>query len=89
MGKHLMISCDEATTICDKNQYKEASVLDKIRLTFHLLVCKYCRDYSKQNSTMTALFRKLVTSSKDASGLSAEEKKKLEESIAKAMKGNS
>lgn len=85
----MMISCDEATTICDKNQYKEASVVDKIRLTFHLLVCKYCRDYSKQNSTMTALFQNLVASSKNAAGLATEEKKKLEESIAKAMKGNS
>jgi len=38
---------------------------------------------------MTALFRKLVTSGKDAAGLSAEDKKKLEVRIAKAMKGNS
>jgi len=38
MRKKLMISCDEATTICDKNQYGEASNWDKLRLNFHLLL---------------------------------------------------
>ena len=29
MFKNFKITCDEATTICDKSQYKEASFLDR------------------------------------------------------------
>ena len=29
-----MISCDEATAICDKNQYGEATLTEKISLSF-------------------------------------------------------
>ena len=44
------MNCDEATTICDKNQYGEASLIEKIQLTFHLFFCKYCRAYTRQNA---------------------------------------
>ena len=54
------MNCDEATTICDKNQYGEASFIEKIRLTFHLVFCKYCKDYTKQNNIMTKLFGKYL-----------------------------
>ena len=86
MGKKILISCDEATTICDKNQYKEASVLDKVRLILHMLVCRYCRDYSRQNTTLTGLFEKLVSPSDDTGGLPAEDRKELEEKIAESLK---
>ena len=50
------ISCDEATTICDKNQYKSASFGEKLRLTLHLLKCKVCKCYSIQNDIMTKVY---------------------------------
>ena len=37
------INCDEATTICDKNQYKEASFWEKLKLGIHIFICKKCR----------------------------------------------
>ena len=58
MGKKFFITCDEATTICDKNQYKEASLYDKLRLNIHLLWCKHCSKYTKQNTLMTRIFGK-------------------------------
>ena len=57
MFKRLMITCDEATTICDKSQYGEASFFEKIKLGFHLVMCKICARYSKQNKTMTAVYK--------------------------------
>ena len=86
MGKKFGLSCDKATTICDKNQYREASVLDKARLILHLLICKYCRDYSKQNSAMTGLFGKLVSPCDDTEGFPSEDKKRLQEKIESALK---
>lgn len=52
----MKISCDEATKICDKNQYGEASLLDKIKLNIHLFLCKKCGLYSKQNRILTKCY---------------------------------
>ena len=52
MGK-FFISCDEATAVCDKNQYKEASFLEKLKLSVHLFLCKKCGAYTKQNGIIT------------------------------------
>ncbi len=57
MSKKILIKCDEATTICDKNQYCEASTFDKLRLSIHNFLCHRCRLYSEQNATMTKLFK--------------------------------
>jgi len=57
MVKKFNISCDEATTICDKSQYGEATFLDKVKLTWHLFMCRICAKYSKQNSIMTQVYQ--------------------------------
>lgn len=56
MFKNFKISCDEATTICDKNQYGEATLLDKIKLNIHFLTCKICALYTKQNTKLTSIY---------------------------------
>jgi uncharacterized Fe-S cluster-containing radical SAM superfamily protein len=83
-----MINCDEATAICDKNQYGEATVIDKIRLNFHLMVCKYCKAYTKQNQVMSRLFGKYLTPCDGSEKLSHEEKQKLEQKLQKELKKN-
>jgi hypothetical protein len=55
----MKITCDEATEICDRYQYKEASLLEKIKLNVHLFLCKKCGLYSKQNKMMSTCYRKL------------------------------
>ncbi|MDG1397343.1 MAG: hypothetical protein P8P88_03060 [Polaribacter sp.] len=57
MFKNFVITCDEATTICDKNQYGEATLLEKIKLNIHFIRCKICRKYTKQNVRLTKIFR--------------------------------
>ena len=57
MFKKFNITCDEATTICDKSQYKEASLFEKIQLNWHIFKCKVCSMYVKQNKRMTDLFK--------------------------------
>lgn len=58
MKKNLLIKCEEANHICDKNQYKEASFKEKIKLMIHTLYCNACRKYSLSNSKLTELFKK-------------------------------
>ncbi|HEY9169739.1 MAG TPA: hypothetical protein VIN72_09645 [Lutibacter sp.] len=55
----MKLTCDEATAICDKNQYNEASLWEKIKLGIHLILCKRCGLYSKQNKVMSTCFQKL------------------------------
>lgn len=50
-----MISCDEAATICNKTQYDEAGLKERLQLWLHLLVCKPCAGFSRKNRQLTRL----------------------------------
>ncbi len=52
----MKLTCDEATAICDKNQYGETTLLEKIKLRLHVFLCKKCGLYSKQNNIMTKCY---------------------------------
>lgn len=53
-----MISCDEAAIICNKKQYKEATLIEKFKLLLHLVLCKTCTTFSKKNTELTSLCNK-------------------------------
>ncbi len=68
---NIFISCTEAAHTCNQSQYNEASLWKKIKLTIHLLYCKACRKYSKNNAKLTKVMNNseleyLKTSEKDA-----------------------
>lgn len=54
----MKLSCDEATTICDKSQYGEVTIWERIKLSLHLFLCKNCGKYTKQNGVMSKCYRK-------------------------------
>jgi hypothetical protein len=86
MSTKLFITCDEATTICTKNQYKEASFWEKIKLNIHLLTCKICGLYSKQNTKLTEVCDKHLHKPDCEHKLSETDKKVLKEKLAEADK---
>ena len=47
------LKCDDAAYVCDKTQYKEAGLCDKLMLNLHLRMCKLCREYAKRNTKLT------------------------------------
>ena len=51
-------TCDEAALICDKSQYKESSFFEKIKLNLHILTCKICKQYVRQNTVLTKIYKK-------------------------------
>jgi predicted anti-sigma-YlaC factor YlaD len=51
----IMISCNEANHNCDKSQYNEATLWEKFKLNIHLIYCRACRKYSKNNSKLTKM----------------------------------
>ncbi len=74
----MMISCEKAAKICDKAQYKEATVWDKIKLKFHLLMCKTCAKHSEENTKLTSLCNQARLKV-----LSEEDKEKMKENFSK------
>lgn len=63
----MKITCEEASSICDKSQYKEATFWDIVKLRIHLLYCKTCKAYSKKNNGLTSMCERagLTVLSKD------------------------
>ena len=75
------INCNQGKLLCDKNQYKgEASLWDKIKLTFYLIVCSECRSYTANNNKLT----KAIKDPK-VNKVTTEEKNALKEKIAREI----
>ena len=82
MFKKFKITCNDATTICDKAQYGEASFYEKLQLNWHLLACKVCALYSKQNRKMSDIFRMKASNCKNETMcLSSKDKDNLKEQL--------
>ncbi|WP_452222920.1 glycine dehydrogenase [Lacinutrix chionoecetis] len=58
MNSRIFFSCDEANITCDKAQYDEASLWEKIKMQLHLLMCAACRSYTRNNAKLTQLFNR-------------------------------
>ncbi|OYX24892.1 MAG: hypothetical protein B7Z06_08220 [Flavobacteriales bacterium 32-35-8] len=54
----IMVPCDEAHHVCDKTQYKESSFWEKLKLYFHLIYCKACRKYTRNNKKLSNTIHK-------------------------------
>lgn len=80
----IFVSCEEANHICDKNQYKEASLLDKILLNIHLIYCRACRKYSSRNGKLS----KYIKDSR-VFNLEQDTKQRMQESLEKKIKEGS
>jgi hypothetical protein len=77
MFKFLKITCQEANEICNKSQYNEATLLEKVKLNIHIAVCKICAMYSKQNAKLTDIFKAKAIDCKNHVHCMKEEDKEL------------
>lgn len=71
-----MISCEEASAICNKKQYNEATFWEKVKHKFHILVCRACSQFAKKNTKLTSLFEKA-----DLHSLSENEKDRIRKQL--------
>lgn len=79
----LFISCEEATIICTKSQYNEATFLEKVKLSIHILQCKICAKYAKQNGKLTEACDKHLHKPDCQHTLSAQEKEIMKDELLK------
>ena len=78
---NFMISCDEANHVCDKTQYKEATIWEKIRLNIHLIYCRACRKYTKNNTKLTVSIK-----TSEVKCMPKEDKIAIKESLTQAIR---
>lgn len=52
------LTCTEAAKICDKAEYREAGLVEKLRLQLHLFFCRTCKDYNSRNRDLSSLLNK-------------------------------
>ena len=78
--KNIFISCDEANHTCDKSQYKEATFWEKIKLNIHLIYCRACRKYTKNNTKLSKL-----VNNQDVDCMNLDEKARMKESFQKEL----
>lgn len=77
----IVIPCDQANHVCDKTQYKNANLWEKIKLNIHLIYCRACRKYSKNNAKLTKMVKK-----SDIKCLDKKCKEKMKQELDKAIK---
>lgn len=82
----MKVSCEEATTLCTKSQYGRLSIVDQLKLNFHLFMCKKCGKFSKQNRILTKCLEEHVKRNHNGRDrLSQEEKEVMLEVIKKEV----
>ena len=74
------MKCEEANHVCDKNQYKEANFMERLKLAIHLIYCSACRKYSFNNNKLTKALKK-----SDVKTISEVDKNSLKEQLQKEM----
>ena len=57
MSKSFFISKEDAYHICDKSQYKESTLWDKVKLIFRCLYCRSTRNYVNRNTKLTKVIK--------------------------------
>lgn len=72
----MKISCEEASVICNKSQYREASLLEIVKLKLHILICKACKAFTSKNTKLTQLCKNA-----ELHVISEEEKKKMKQEL--------
>jgi hypothetical protein len=84
--ENFFIKCDDATLISDKKQYKEASFWERLKLSYHLMVCKNCKVYPSQNEILTkVLVYKSEQDKVSQKNLSDSDKSKMKKELQKSL----
>jgi hypothetical protein len=83
MNMKFFLKCNEAANICDKSQYKEAGFFEKIMLKIHLLMCKFCRGYAKNNVKLTSTIKSAAIKT-----LAPDDKQQLKEKLQQKINNN-
>jgi hypothetical protein len=49
----MMLSCKDATFLLTKNEYQKLNLKENLQIKMHLMGCKFCRAFEKQNKIIS------------------------------------
>ena len=78
----VVIPCDKANHVCNKTQYKESTLWEKIVLNIHLIYCRVCREYTKNNRKLSKAIKKSEVECMDRAN-----KETLKNTVEKVLNG--
>lgn len=58
----LVLSCEEATLLLEKQDADQISLFQNIRLNIHLAICKFCKIYKQKSSFINQYFEDKINS---------------------------
>ena len=73
----MMITCEQASFLIDKEQYTLLSAKEKFNLRMHLLTCKFCRLYKIESHLINNEIKRVVTFNEAEIRLSDEQKSRI------------
>ncbi len=77
----MMITCEQASFLIDKEQYTPLSVKEKLDLKLHLFTCKFCRLYKVESHIVNNELKKIFTFNETELKLSEEQKQRIIEKL--------
>lgn len=72
---YMMLSCGTATFLLTKREYQKLGCKERMQLRMHLMGCKFCRAFNKQNAVLS---KQLVRIIDVPPAMSLSDEKKLE-----------
>ncbi|WP_426059039.1 hypothetical protein [Hymenobacter sp. B1770] len=73
-----LFNCNEATLLIEKRAERPLTLVQRLSLWAHLLMCVLCRRYAHQTALVAQLARRLGRGEASAEKLSAEARARLE-----------
>ena len=67
-----MINCKESTRLTIKKEENKLTLREKIELSFHFMICKYCRTFSIQSNWINGISKNLNANDKFSDSEKAE-----------------
>lgn len=77
----LMLSCDEATKLIALKQYRKISFRNRIKLSLHLMACKYCKSFNVFNDRFEESIHKTCSITTSYSNISSKKKSEFKNLI--------
>ncbi len=79
-----MLTCKEVTEMVSNKLDRKLSLIERLKLKLHLMICKHCKSYANQLNFIHALSNRADEHIEALEiGLSASAKNRLRESISK------
>jgi len=77
MMNSIMLSCEKATFLVSKREEGKLSPGERIRVAFHLLMCRFCRAFQKQSGFISRTAKNITP----AANLTPEDKLRFQKSL--------